>query len=124
MSRSVQVHVGDGLDTIGTRVVDAWHRAERGELTGANAEVHIGFETWEAMARTLSPKRLELLRDVHRAPARSIRALAQALERDYRRVHEDVLALAAAGLLDRDAGACGPGVCRVRRADAGDAVGG
>ena len=103
MSRIVAVHVGDSLDAIGQRVVDAWHRAERGELTAATAEAHIGFETWEAMTRTLSPKRLALLRHVHQAPARSIRALAQALGRDYRRVHEDVQALVAAGLLDRDA---------------------
>ncbi len=54
------------------------------------------------MVRTLSPKRLELLRHLHRHPARSIRALTPTLGRDYRRVHEDVEALEAAGLLDRD----------------------
>jgi predicted transcriptional regulator len=42
-----------------------------------------------------------LLRHLHRAPARSIRALALALGRDYRRVHEDVEALEAAGLSRR-----------------------
>jgi predicted transcriptional regulator len=102
MTKTVQVHVGDSLDAIGQRVVDAWHRAERGELTGQNAEIHIGFATWELMVKTLSPKRLELLRHVHQHPAKNIRVLAQALNRDYRRVHEDVEALEAAGLLDRD----------------------
>lgn len=102
MSKAIRVHVGDTLEAIGDRVVDAWRRAERGELSGENAEVHIGFESWETMVRTLSPKRLELLRHLHRSPARSIRALAQALGRDYRRVHEDVEALEAAGLLSRD----------------------
>jgi predicted transcriptional regulator len=102
MTKAVQVHVGEGLDAIGKRVVDAWRKAERGELTADNAEIHIGFESWETLVRTLSPKRLELLRRVHRNPPRSIRALAQALGRDYRRVHEDVAALVAAGLIDRD----------------------
>src|SRR6266576_593105 len=57
---------------------------------------------------TISPRcrrgavRLELLRHVHRHPSRSIRALAIALGRDYRRVHQDVEALAKAGLPDRD----------------------
>jgi len=41
------------------------------------------------------------LRYVHKHPAASIRALAQALDRDYRRVHDDVEALAEAGLLIR-----------------------
>jgi predicted transcriptional regulator len=104
MSKTVQVHVGDSLETIGDRGVDAWRCADRGELAGENAEVHIGFESWETMVKTLSPKRLEMLRHLHRAPARSIRALAQALGRDYRRVHEDVEALEAAGLLDRNEG--------------------
>ena len=102
MSKAIHIHVADNLDTIGARVVDAWRRSERGELTEKNAEVHIGFESWEALVRTLSPKRLELLRHLHRAPAKSIRSLALALGRDYRRVHEDVEALEAAGLLDRD----------------------
>src|SRR3954454_12038161 len=50
----------------------------------------------------LSPKRLALLRHVHQCPARNVRTLAQALGRNYRRVHEDVGALGAAGLLERD----------------------
>jgi hypothetical protein len=79
MTKTVQVHVADSPETIGDRVVGAWRRAERGELTGADAEIHIGFESWETMVRTLSPKRLELLRYLHRAPAKSIRALEQAV---------------------------------------------
>ena len=71
-------------------------------MTRENAELHIGFESWETMVRMLSSKRLELLRQLRRHPAKSIRALAQTLGRDYRRVHEHVEALEAAGLLDRD----------------------
>ena len=102
MTKTVQVHVGDTLEKVGQRFVDAWHRAERDELTEENAELHVGFESFEGMVRVLSPKRLELLRHVHSNPARNVRALAQALGRDYRRVHEDVEALVEAGLLDRD----------------------
>lgn len=103
MSRKeLQVHIGDTLDHMGQRFVDAWHRAERGELTEENAERHIGFETYELFAKIMTPRRLELLRHLHRHPARSIRALSIALGRDYRRVHEDVEALANAGLLDKD----------------------
>jgi predicted transcriptional regulator len=47
---------------------------------------------------------LELLRHVHRTPPRSVLALARAVGRDYKRVHEDVEALIAAGLLERDDG--------------------
>jgi predicted transcriptional regulator len=53
----------------------------------------------------LTGKRLELLRHVHRHPARSIRALAQELGCDYSNVHADLRALAEAGLLDTGRGA-------------------
>ncbi len=65
MAKNVEIHVGDTLETVGKRFVDACHRAERGELTPENAELHVGFESWESMVRTLSPKRLELLQQVH-----------------------------------------------------------
>jgi predicted transcriptional regulator len=102
MTKTVQVHVGETLAKVGQRFIDGWHRAERGELTPENAELHVGFESWETMVSTLSPKRLEFLRHVYQHPAKNILALAQALGRDYRRVHEDVAALEVAGLVDRD----------------------
>lgn len=102
MTKTVHVHVGETLESAGQRFLEGWKHAERGEITPENAQLHVGFESWEAMVRTLSPKRLELLRHLHQHPAKSIRALAQTLGRDYRRVHEDVEALEAAGLLDRD----------------------
>jgi predicted transcriptional regulator len=98
----LQLHIGDSLDRMGERFIGAWRRAERGELTEANAERHLGFESLATFARIMTPRRVELLRHVHSSPPRSIRALALALGRDYRRVHDDVEALVAAGLLDRD----------------------
>ncbi len=98
-NHQVQVHIGETLENVGARAIDAWHRMERGEEVN---EKHVGFQNWETMVRVLSPKRLELLRHLHRNPAKNIRVLALALGRDYRRVHQDVEALEAAGLLDRD----------------------
>jgi predicted transcriptional regulator len=94
----VQVHVGETKEDIGKRAIEAWHRMERGEDV---TEKHVSFENWETMVRVLSPKRLELLRHVHQHPAKNVRVLAFALRRDYRRVHDDVEALEAAGLLER-----------------------
>jgi len=99
MGKELRVHVGETLDDIGARAISAWHRMEQGEEVN---EKHISFETWETMVRVLSPKRLELLRHIHQSPAKNIRALSMTLGRNYRRVHEDVEALEAAGLLDRD----------------------
>lgn len=94
----LKIHVGDSLETIGERVKDAVRRDKKGERV---RESHISFDSFETLAKVLTPRRLELLRYVHRRPATSIRALAHALNRDYRRVHEDVEALAETGLLER-----------------------
>lgn len=101
--KKVNLHVGEGLEAAGARLVDAWKRAEIGELRPDNAEVHLGFAPWEDMVRVLSPKRLKLLRHLHQHPAPSVRQLAAAVGRDYRLVHDDVAALQDAGLLERDA---------------------
>ena len=84
-------------DAAARRFVDAWHRADRGEVF---CEHHLAFESWEALARVLTAQRLELLRYVHRHEVTSVCALAKALARNYRSVHADVEALTAAGLLD------------------------
>jgi predicted transcriptional regulator len=100
MSKRIKANVGT-LDDMGKRFVSAWHRLEHGEKV---RERHVTFPDLPAMLNALSPKRLELLRDVHREPAPSVRALADRLGRDYKRVHEDVETLAASGLLQRDDG--------------------
>ena len=37
----LQVHVGDTIEDMGRRFVDAWHRAERGESV---SERHLSFD--------------------------------------------------------------------------------
>lgn len=98
MNETVRLHVGS-IEEMGKRFVGAWHRLERGK---AVKETHLTFFNLETMMSTLSPKRLELLKHVHRYPANTVAELAKALGRDYKRVHDDVSALAHAGLIVRD----------------------
>ena len=99
MRRGIEIHVEGDAGAAGVRFVDAWRRAARGERVD---ERHFSFESWEGLSRVLTGKRLELLRHLRRQPASSVAALARALGRDYKRVHEDVETLAASGLLVRD----------------------
>jgi predicted transcriptional regulator len=94
----IKVTVGGPIEEDAARgFADAWHRAERGE---SFRERHLAFESWDALARLLTGKRMELLHHVRRHQVTSIRALAKALGRDYSNVHADVQALSAAGLLN------------------------
>ena len=77
-------------------------RAWKGAASGKQAEATIGLGSIAELTALLSPKRMELLRHVAQRPKMSIRALAQALGRDYKNVHTDVSELEARHLLERD----------------------
>ena len=96
----MQLHVGTPAD-MGGRFAGAWNRAAAGEQVN---ETHVTFLDVQTMLDTLTPKRLELLRHVHRQAVGNVRELAQALGGDYKNVHGDVAILEAAGLLVRDGG--------------------
>ena len=98
----IKLGVGGSLEDDAAAFVDAWRRTERGEDVRERA---LAFESWEMMAKVLTGERVRLLKHVHAHPEPSIAALARSLHRQYRRVHADVAALEAAGLLARPAGA-------------------
>lgn len=81
--------------------IDVWRRAEQGATF---QERHLALESWDALSRVITGKRMELLRFVRRHPVPSVRALAKALGRHYSNVHADVQALTASGLLDATVG--------------------
>src|ERR1700722_12802907 len=100
---NVKITVGGAMEKEASRrFVNAWHQAERGETFHKR---HLAFESWDALARVMTGKRMELLHYVRRHKVSSVRALAKALGRDYSNVHADVQALTAAGLLDTADGA-------------------
>ena len=56
----VKITVGGRMEEAASRrFIDGWHRGERGETFH---ERHLAFESWDALVRVLTGKRLELLR--------------------------------------------------------------
>lgn len=94
----LEIHVGGGFGASKQRILDAVDRSLQDDFV---SEDHVTFESWEALAAVMTTKRFELVRHLHKHPEASIASLARSLGRDYKRVHEDVEALAAAGLVDR-----------------------
>jgi predicted transcriptional regulator len=95
----VKLHVGE-IAEMGKRFIDAWKRVESGQHV---KESHLTFFSLDSMMATLTPKRLEILKHLHRHEEKNIATLARVLNRDYKRVYTDVEALATAGLIERDA---------------------
>jgi len=64
----------------------------------------LAFESWERFASLLTVERYQILHHLHDHPEESVDALAEALDREFRRVHEDVMVLEMAGLIDSSDG--------------------
>ena len=97
----VKIDIGKNLRDVLAEVGNVWKAAESG--AEVQASDHICFVDWSALCAVMTPKRYALISHLRRNPAPSIRALARSLERDVKRVHEDVVALSELGLIKRDA---------------------
>ncbi len=75
--------------------LDAWNS---GQYQGEFLE----FESPSALFRTLAPKRWDLIEALQSQGPMSIRALARAMERDVKRVHEDIQVLIGVGLVEKN----------------------
>lgn len=82
------------LREMGERFVKSWK-------SGRSAGDSLEFESPAALFRVLSPKRWELVECLQKLGPSSLRGLARELERDVKRVHDDVSQLIACGLIER-----------------------
>lgn len=71
--------------------------------TGEASEPRISFESSEALWKTLTEKRWQLLKTLAGAGPVTIREAARRVQRDVKAVHGDVHALLNAGLLEKTA---------------------
>ena len=82
------------LDAVRAGFLSAW-------TTGEPAGEHFDFESPAALFRVLTPKRWELIERLQTAGPLGVRALARALGRDVKRVHDDASALIEVGLVEK-----------------------
>jgi predicted transcriptional regulator len=81
-------------------VKSEWGLALKGKLRSKQPEGTIIFTSLAAVAKALSPARLELLGAILKGKPESIYALAKAVERDFKNVYSDVKVLAEIGLVE------------------------
>ena len=86
--------VDAAMADMGKRFTTAWR-------TGRSSSQVFAFESPAALFRVLTPKRWELIERLQALGPTSVRGLARALQRDVKRVHEDVVALCQIGLIDK-----------------------
>lgn len=99
--RQLTVKVSSIEDSL-AHLEEVWEHAEQGKKAKAPIEI-VSFANATLLIKTLTPKRLELLQQLHAlGKSSSIRTLAKKLDRDYSNVHQDVKILYHAGLVLQD----------------------
>jgi len=77
-----------------------WKSALKGKLSSNASEQIIGVESWDVLAKVMSPLRLQLMSLIYSRKPGSIAALAKIAKRDFKNVHEDVNILASLGFVE------------------------
>ncbi len=85
-----------------------WKTALRAAAQAAKADTYQGevlnFETPAQFFGQLTEKRWDIVRAAQGKGEMSVRELARVVDRDVKRVHDDIVILAELGLLERTAG--------------------
>jgi len=84
----------DSLEAVRAGFLSAWS-------TGEYAGEHFDFESPAALFRVLTPKRWELIECLQKSGPLGVRALARALGRDVKRVHDDASAMILVGMVEK-----------------------
>ena len=88
-----------GADDVLREAAETMKRVAEGKKVKPKGH-RLFFTSPEALRRFLTPKRLELIRLVRKRRPASINELAGFAHRDFKRVYEDVMSLAEAGLVE------------------------
>ncbi|MGO9451196.1 MAG: hypothetical protein ACLQDV_09175 [Candidatus Binataceae bacterium] len=99
MKRKLSVGIR-GAHESAQEFVTAWRSAARGKRAEKPTE-RLYFESLETMLKVLTPRRLEVLKRLREVGPMSVRAIANAMKRDYKNVHNDIRILERVGLVLR-----------------------
>ena len=91
----------ESLSNFQERALKIARALDQGE--DVSRQAHLSFPDMETLLTVLTPKRFGLLRTLRQTGPSSVRALAEAVGRDYKAVHTDVAALIDHGLIERQA---------------------
>jgi predicted transcriptional regulator len=86
----------ESSDAFNKRFADVFATGKAAKSSGHS------FPTYEAMHRTLSPKRIEIVKAMAGQGVLGYREVARRVGRDFKGVHTDISALIKAGLINRE----------------------
>jgi predicted transcriptional regulator len=99
MKHRLEIGIGGARETA-QGFVETWKKVAKGK-SPAEPEEQLYFEDLNVLLKVLSPQRWLLLRTLKKKGPSSIKALAKALDRDYKTVYTNTRLLESAGLVVR-----------------------
>ena len=102
---TLKVTVGQ-RDSLDRRTRQRLQAAEEGEDL-EDAQPVLNFGSYAELSRLLSPANLELLEAIATHAPESIRATADAVDRDYKQVHRNLSELEDVGVIEFEGGSAG-----------------
>jgi len=98
MERNFQVDI-KSHDKVMSELKDLSRQIDKGDYPGTPFE-RVYFNDAKTFFRHITPRRFDLLEELHRHGEMSINALARLLKRNYKNVHDDVKALEEIGVTE------------------------
>ncbi|MDP2107665.1 MAG: hypothetical protein Q8J67_01320 [Rhodocyclaceae bacterium] len=97
MMRTATIHIKSASASMADARAGFLAAWQSGEYAGE----HFDFESPAALFRVLTPKRWELVECLQKTGPLGVRALARALGRDVKRVHDDATAMIGVGMVEK-----------------------
>jgi predicted transcriptional regulator len=97
MMRTATIHIKSASASMADAKAGFLAAWQSGEYAGE----HFDFESPAALFRVLTPKRWELVECLQKTGPLGVRALARALGRDVKRVHDDATAMIRVGMVEK-----------------------
>lgn len=99
MNRNYKVKIETEEEFFTDLIANA-EKLDKGVIPEKTVE-RVSFPDLETFYRYCTPKRLQLLKELHKSGCVSINALARHLQRHYKNVFQDVKTLESAGLVEK-----------------------
>jgi predicted transcriptional regulator len=98
MERDFRIEIKNLAD-MGKEFIKTWRDVEQGKASEAPIE-RVYFEDIKAFVKILTPRRIEMLKVLHKNGPLTIRALSRVLDRNYKNVHQDIQLLKNIGIVE------------------------
>jgi predicted transcriptional regulator len=100
MTQNTLIVTVESIGAVQQRTSEAFEQALADDISGADAEHRLSFETTDQLAQVFTPRAIDLLQAIAQDEPASIREAARLVDRDIKQVSENLDRLEAYGVVE------------------------